>query len=175
MRQFVKRTIYKDNKKCFYCDEPLTYKKSTIDHKVPKKNQGKNDKSNLVVCCKKCNNLKGSVFDVVHFKEIIRDIDTRDFYWCIRQSIKKDVVKNSSKLIKQIYCYKNQYNQNKKHIEKLKLVGLSSDKLSNSNQNIKKEIKKIIRKIYLDIETITKQEIKKLHKLKLKEESRINQ
>lgn len=171
--KFNKEKIYNKNKNCFYCNDSLTYNESTIDHKVPRKNKGSNDESNLVVSCRKCNILKGSVFDVMHFKEIIKDTKTRDFYWCIRESIKKDIVRQSSKLIHQIYNYNNQYNQNKKHISRLKLVGLNSDKLNLSNQNIKKEIKKIIRKIYLDIEIETKKEIKKLHKLKMREQTNI--
>ena len=51
--------------KCFYCSTTLTKagtlsnKSATLDHKIPLSNGGKNDIHNLVLACRRCNQLKG--------------------------------------------------------------------------------------------------------------------
>lgn len=160
----TKRQIFRKVKTCFYCHDDLTFKKSTLDHKVPKKKNGKNNYKNLVISCNKCNKLKGSSFDFVHFSEIIQSTEDRDYYWELRQNIKKEIVNSNLHLVKQIWNYRSNYAQNKKHIENFKKANLSVDKLVNNNKNIKKEIKNILRKIHLQIEEKTKKEIKKISK-----------
>lgn len=46
------------NKKCFYCGEELEFKKSTLDHVIPRSKGGNSYIKNLVLACKKCNVFK---------------------------------------------------------------------------------------------------------------------
>lgn len=160
----TKRQIFKKEKSCFYCHDDLTFKKCTLDHKVPKKKNGKNKFKNLVIACNRCNKIKGSSFDFVHFSEIVKNTEDRDFYWNIRYSIKKTIVQNNSYIIRQIWDYKTSMLQNQKHIDNFKKANLSINKLLKNNNNIKKEIKNLLRKIHLLIEDETKKEIKKIEK-----------
>lgn len=162
----IKRNIYKNNKTCFYCGTDLKLNFCTIDHKVPRKKQGKNDKNNIVLCCSKCNKLKGSVFDYVHFKEIISDVSDRDFYWEIRKAVKDKVVKNSKLQIKQIWEYRKSLTVNSCNISRFKKARINYDRIETTNMNIKKEIKKILRKIHLQIEEQTKKKIKNKETIK---------
>ena len=52
--------LYYSTNKCFYCGKetiPFTVDKQ-IDHKTPISRGGKNNKENLVICCKACNSGK---------------------------------------------------------------------------------------------------------------------
>lgn len=52
--------IYRrDKEKCFYCKKNLKYRQVTLDHYLPKSRGGKEVVYNLVLCCEKCNRLKG--------------------------------------------------------------------------------------------------------------------
>ena len=44
--------------KCYYCKIYTPARKLTMDHVVPLARGGRSIKSNLVPCCKSCNNLK---------------------------------------------------------------------------------------------------------------------
>ena len=44
--------------KCYYCKNYTPATKLTMDHIVPLARGGRSIKSNLVPCCKSCNNLK---------------------------------------------------------------------------------------------------------------------
>lgn len=55
-----RRNLYKRYKKCFYCKCKLTFKTSTLDHKIPTSRGGDDSYKNLVLSCKKCNNEKGN-------------------------------------------------------------------------------------------------------------------
>lgn len=46
---------------CPYCLKVIPPKEISIDHKIPLSRGGKTVKENLVVCCKKCNQEKGSL------------------------------------------------------------------------------------------------------------------
>ena len=46
---------------CHYCGEELPFDKCTLDHKLSRGRGGKNEIRNLVVCCKRCNKLKGEM------------------------------------------------------------------------------------------------------------------
>tara|TARA_B100000945_G_scaffold279142_1_gene245368 strand:+ start:2806 stop:3099 length:294 start_codon:yes stop_codon:yes gene_type:complete len=46
------------NNKCFYCETDTPARKLTMDHLVPLSRGGRSIKSNLVPCCKSCNNNK---------------------------------------------------------------------------------------------------------------------
>lgn len=157
----TKQQKYKKEKACFYCHSALSFKEITLDHKVPKNKQGKNRYKNLVISCSKCNILKGSCFDYEHFAKIVKDTETRDNFWQIRQEIRLETVKENRNIIKQMWEYKTHCHKNNKNIEILKQNNLNFVKFENINKNIKKEIKNLKRKIHLLIEEKTKIEIKK--------------
>lgn len=46
---------------CPYCLEPIPEGHRTRDHKIPKSRGGKNEPENIVICCDKCNQEKGSL------------------------------------------------------------------------------------------------------------------
>ena len=43
---------------CYYCEKIIPARQLTMDHVVPLARGGRSIKSNLVPCCKSCNNLK---------------------------------------------------------------------------------------------------------------------
>ena len=49
----------RDDNTCQYCDKRFAYVDLTIDHVIPKSRGGSNDWTNLVACCKRCNQKKG--------------------------------------------------------------------------------------------------------------------
>ncbi len=55
----VKRYIYlREQGRCFYCGKRLTLKNSTLDHYLPRAEEGPGQFYNLVLCCKQCNFFK---------------------------------------------------------------------------------------------------------------------
>ena len=52
--------IWRDNNQCQYCGVIEPSKDLTIDHVVTKSRGGDNSWTNLVTCCKKCNQKKGN-------------------------------------------------------------------------------------------------------------------
>lgn len=44
---------------CAYCDIPLRWKGSSIDHLIPRCQEGTDHYVNLEVCCIRCNSAKG--------------------------------------------------------------------------------------------------------------------
>lgn len=46
---------------CFYCSDTLGRRNRSIDHLMPRSKGGKNDRSNIVLCCKLCNTLKADM------------------------------------------------------------------------------------------------------------------
>jgi 5-methylcytosine-specific restriction endonuclease McrA len=55
-----KSLFLRDKGLCQYCDKKLVLKSCTIDHVVPKSRGGGHDWNNVVLCCTKCNQRKGS-------------------------------------------------------------------------------------------------------------------
>ena len=53
-----KNILARDKMICQYCSIKCTTKTATLDHVVPKSRGGENSWTNLVTCCKKCNNKK---------------------------------------------------------------------------------------------------------------------
>ena len=168
MTRSIKQKMFKKSNKCFYCGDEFEFKCLSVDHKVPKKNKGKTDNSNLVLACYKCNKLKGSVFDPVHFKEIIIDGLYRDHYWSVRRQLKRKLLKKEKGSLLQIWSYRKQIEDNKLKIIAFKKANLSIDSLVNVNNNNQVQIKKILKKLHLLIEEETKKTIKA--KLKLNKE-----
>lgn len=54
-----RRQLYDEDYHCHYCRRPMLYGMSTVDHVIPKIKGGTNSKNNLVLACKRCNNMKG--------------------------------------------------------------------------------------------------------------------
>jgi len=50
--------IWRDHNKCQYCANDFAAGELTLDHIVPRSRGGKNTWTNLVACCKKCNQTK---------------------------------------------------------------------------------------------------------------------
>lgn len=50
--------IWRDHNKCQYCTCDFTTSELTLDHVIPRSRGGKNTWTNLVACCKKCNQAK---------------------------------------------------------------------------------------------------------------------
>ena len=46
---------------CVYCLNKLTYKSSTIEHMISKKNGGSNSKTNIRASCYRCNTIKNDL------------------------------------------------------------------------------------------------------------------
>lgn len=46
---------------CYYCEEPLTAKNNTLDHKQPLCLDGENNYNNTCACCNSCNQRKGEI------------------------------------------------------------------------------------------------------------------
>jgi len=58
--RLTKKNIYiRDKYKCQYTGKQLSYDEANIDHVIPKAKGGKNTWSNLVVCSKDINSIKG--------------------------------------------------------------------------------------------------------------------
>lgn len=43
---------------CMYCNQKVTWKKSTLDHVIPTARGGEDTKLNVVLCCRQCNATK---------------------------------------------------------------------------------------------------------------------
>ena len=68
-----KTYIYeRDGRKCFYCKKDLKYRQVTLDHYLPKSKGGKEEIYNLVLCCRKCNKLKGNRIPKDYKKMILK-------------------------------------------------------------------------------------------------------
>jgi len=50
----------RDSGKCQYCEKNLSVKECTIDHVIPRSKNGGHTWENVVIACKKCNQIKGS-------------------------------------------------------------------------------------------------------------------
>lgn len=62
----VIQKVYEENIKffgtltCIYCFKPIEFGKDTLEHKLPLKRGGNNEKENLAVACFRCNSSKGA-------------------------------------------------------------------------------------------------------------------
>ena len=52
--------LWRDKNQCQYCGVIESPREMTIDHVIPRSRGGENTWSNLVTCCKKCNQKKGN-------------------------------------------------------------------------------------------------------------------
>tara|TARA_Y100001970_G_C14196967_1_gene838692 strand:- start:420 stop:743 length:324 start_codon:yes stop_codon:yes gene_type:complete len=58
---------------CFYCERYFPAKELTMDHVVPLSKGGQSIKSNLVPCCKSCNNKKKNYLPI-EWEEFLKNI-----------------------------------------------------------------------------------------------------
>lgn len=58
---YREESLVKNDSKCVYCREPLTYRCVTADHVTPKSEGGLNQKENIVASCRDCNQAKASM------------------------------------------------------------------------------------------------------------------
>lgn len=68
-------------KNCHYCNSPIKWVKHTgkgcYRYNLDRKDSSKGySKQNCVVCCKRCNYMKGSEFSYKEFKEVVKLINT---------------------------------------------------------------------------------------------------
>jgi len=54
-----KNVVWRDKYKCQYCGNKFCFIDLTMDHIVPKSRGGDKTWTNIVACCKRCNNRKG--------------------------------------------------------------------------------------------------------------------
>ena len=59
-RKRIRQALLAADPHCFYCGWPLRLQDSTLDHLVPSTHGGDDDESNLVLCCRPCNQRKGN-------------------------------------------------------------------------------------------------------------------
>ena len=53
--------LQKNDFKCFYCNDTIDKNSWQLDHFYPRAMSGKNEKTNLVACCKWCNTMKNAL------------------------------------------------------------------------------------------------------------------
>lgn len=59
--------------RCFYCTRAMKRHEATLDHKIPQKEHGRNDRTNFVASCQPCNIAKGHM-PISEFKKLITGI-----------------------------------------------------------------------------------------------------
>ncbi len=57
----LEKLLYLQSDKCFFCGQALTKDEASIEHLQPRSGGGNNADGNLVVCCKRLNQLFGSI------------------------------------------------------------------------------------------------------------------
>ena len=62
---------------CYYCQQVFPAKTLTMDHLVPLSRGGKSTKSNLVPCCKDCNNRKKNLLPI-EWEDYLEQIKNSD-------------------------------------------------------------------------------------------------
>ena len=63
---------WRDMYRCQYCYEKFSHSKLTLDHVIPKSRGGTKSWENLVTCCAKCNQKKGSRTPDESFMELFK-------------------------------------------------------------------------------------------------------
>lgn len=114
IEQKIKDTLYKDNKQCHYCGVKLYREECTLDHVVPKSKGGPTSIENSVLCCTKCNQLKGNS-NYEDFKVIVNTVEKRDYYW---KRYEKRI--NDNIIIDIVYPYLSE--KTKEYRDRLKII-----------------------------------------------------
>ena len=66
VKRAMKRKIFNEGSKrgkylCFFCQRPLTFAQCTLEHLKPLSQDGRWDRRNLELTCKKCNTARGTI------------------------------------------------------------------------------------------------------------------
>lgn len=70
-KKLKKAVIRQEKRKCYICGETISEDEpATIDHVDPKSKYGKDDRSNLRCCCKRCNDDKSNISFLAYCKQI---------------------------------------------------------------------------------------------------------
>lgn len=69
----LKRELLKGKRECFYCLAPLSLSTKTVDHMIPIERGGQDEITNLVLCCKPCNQAKDNM-TVVEYCEFVAKV-----------------------------------------------------------------------------------------------------
>lgn len=80
-KKTLKKYIYeRDNQRCHFCNKELKFKQISLDHYLPKSENGVDDIFNIVLSCKKCNKEKKNRIPedyesilIKHFKQGVKD------------------------------------------------------------------------------------------------------
>jgi 5-methylcytosine-specific restriction endonuclease McrA len=84
------KTLYKLYKgKCQYCLEDISLKEASKDHYFPKSKGGTDDDFNLVLACRKCNQIKDASFPFYNKNgEAVRPKKINDMHFILDPSVK---------------------------------------------------------------------------------------
>ena len=55
-----KNVVWRDKNICQYCGNRFCFADLTMDHVIPKSRGGDKSWTNIVACCKRCNNIKSN-------------------------------------------------------------------------------------------------------------------
>ena len=55
-----KNVVWRDKNTCQYCGNRFKFADLTMDHVIPKSRGGDKTWTNIVACCRRCNNVKGN-------------------------------------------------------------------------------------------------------------------
>lgn len=72
-------------KRCYYCDSKLTWDdlslktNKTVDHFIPLSKGGRNTNDNAVICCSRCNRMKGNFMPDEFIEKLNRLIKNRAY------------------------------------------------------------------------------------------------
>jgi 5-methylcytosine-specific restriction endonuclease McrA len=80
-----KNIYWRDRYTCQYCSGQFKYKELSLDHVIPKSRGGARGWLNLVTCCHRCNQMKGSLTPSEASMRLIKDphvpnVNIIDFY-----------------------------------------------------------------------------------------------
>jgi 5-methylcytosine-specific restriction endonuclease McrA len=85
----------KQNHKCFYCDVELNQNNIGMDHKTPISGGGLTIITNIVLCCRDCNNLKLDKTDV-EFNAFLKKYIIRIFNKLIRTEGSEEIAESGA-------------------------------------------------------------------------------
>jgi 5-methylcytosine-specific restriction endonuclease McrA len=70
--EIIRELLGKQNWRCAYCRGRLRLHRATVDHVMPRRVGGSDERENLLAVCKPCNEQKGGDLPSLEFHEAIR-------------------------------------------------------------------------------------------------------